>query len=268
MAVEHRHGHDDVQTPEPYASPRPIRVVVDHRERGCGVVAALEGFVGVDSRIAHLTLGDYLVDGDLLFERKTLADLAASIQDGRLFRQASRLAADPRRTAILLEGTASSLDQVSMRREAIQGALVSVTLMFGLPVLRARDATESAALMIYAARQARAWTTGAIPRRVRRPKGKRRAQLQMLQGLPGVGSERAARLLDEFGSVESVVGASAEALEAIDGIGPATAMRIRWVVSDASRSYLATPGDGAMPATSSSSCVCIHFDPRRQSTPA
>ncbi len=103
--------------------------------------------------------------------------------------------------------------------------------MFGLAILRSRDAAESAKLMIHAVRQARAWSTGAIPRRVRLPKGKRKAQLQMLQGLPGVGP-RAARLLDEFGSVESVLSASADELEAIDGIGIKTASGIKWVVSE------------------------------------
>ena len=54
----------------------------------------------------------------------------------------------------------------------------------------------------------------------------------MLQGLAGVGPERAKRLLDEFGSVESVLTASMEDLRAVDGIGLTTAEAIRWVVSE------------------------------------
>jgi len=192
---------------------------------------------GVDVRVDRLAIGDYVVDNVFVFERKTLVDIAASIKDARLFRQACRLASDTRRAAFLLEGTAFDLGQSAMRREAIQGALVTITLMLGLPVLRSRDAVESANLMIYAARQARARSTGSVPRRVRRPKGKRRAQLQMLQGLPGVGPERAARLLNEFGSVESVLTASADELETVNGIGPTTASAIKWLVSEPPARY-------------------------------
>lgn len=222
---------------EGYHSSTPIRVVADHRERDAGVLAILEKLPEVEVCVDHLSIGDYVIDDVFVFERKTLPDLAASIKDARLFRQACRLATDSRRAAFLLEGTAVDLGQSIMRREAMQGALVTITLMFGLAVLRSRDAEESAKLMIYAARQARAWSTGAIPRRVRRPKGKRKAQLQMLQGLPGVGPERAARLLDEFGSVESVLSASVDELEAIDGIGAKIASEIKWVVSEPHARY-------------------------------
>ena len=125
-----------------------------------------------------------------------------------------------------------------MRREAIQGALITITLMLGLPLLRSRDADETARLMVYAARQARAWSTGAVTRRVRRPKGKRRAQLQMLQGLPGVGPGRAGRLLDGFGSVEAVLSASSDELQAVAGVGATTAVAIRWIVSERSARYV------------------------------
>ena len=217
--------------------PRSTRIVCDHRERGAGVIRAFSAMQRVEVQVDHLALGDYLVDDLFVFERKTLVDLTASIKDARLFRQSCQLAGDARRAAIILEGTAIDLGQSAMRREAIQGALVTITLMLGLPVLRSRNAGETARLMIYAAHQARAWSSGAIARRVRRPKGKRRAQLQMLQGLSGVGPERAKRLLDEFGSVESVLTASMEDLRAVDGIGLTTAEAIRWVVSEKQAHY-------------------------------
>ena len=216
----------------------PTRFVVDYRETNSGVLLALSNIENIDVQIARLPLGDYLVDDIFLFERKTLIDLTASIKDARLFRQACRLAGDSRRTALILEGTALDLRSSNMRREAIQGALVTVTLMLGIPILRALDARETARLMVYAARQARAWSTGALPRRTRRPKGKRRAQLQMLQGLPGVGPERAARLLNAFGSVEAVLTASTDELQEVEGIGVTTADAIRWVVAEHSARYI------------------------------
>ena len=51
----------------------------------------------------------------------------------------------------------------------------------------------------------------------------------MLQGLPGVGPERVARLIDAFGSVEAVLMAGNDELRSVEGIGAATEGAIRWV---------------------------------------
>lgn len=69
-----------------------IPVIVDDRECRGGVVEALRASGGFDIAVRRLAVGDYLVDNRFLFERKTLPDLALSIQSGRLFRQALRLA--------------------------------------------------------------------------------------------------------------------------------------------------------------------------------
>lgn len=189
----------------------------------------------IEVEFAALKVGDYAVDGCFLFERKTLVDLHTSIRDGRLFSQACRLAVAPERGVIILEGTAADLAVGGMRREAVQGALIQISVFLGIPLLRARDAEESARLMLYTARQAAVFTgTKAAQRHFpgKRPKAKRRAQLHILQGLPGIGPARAAALLDQFGSVEAVLAASAEHLARAEGIGKHTAEAIRWAVSE------------------------------------
>ena len=90
-----------------------IQIVVDDRERSSGLVPELEKLGGVVVKIEHLALGDYCIDGAVLIERKTAADFAQSLIDGRLFRQAGRLAASSMRPAYLLEG--SSAEWVSAR---------------------------------------------------------------------------------------------------------------------------------------------------------
>ena len=70
-----------------------------------------------------------------------------------------------------------------------------------------------------------------------RPRGKRKRQLFILQGLPGVGRERAKRLLDKFGSVEAVINASIDDLQSISGIGKHTAEEIKWVVMEQAADY-------------------------------
>jgi DNA excision repair protein ERCC-4 len=208
--------------------PCPITtIVVDHRETASGLIDILKQMPGVEVRVEQLPVGDYLVNGVCLFERKTLRDFAASIIDGRLFSQASRLAAGLLRAAVILEGTARDLEGSAMHREALLGAVVSLTLIFDLPVLRSREPAESARLLIYAAQQLRRDASDALPRRGKRPKGKRRIQLRVLQGLPGIGPDRAAALLERFGNVQAVMTATPEALVGVDGIGEKIAWRLR-----------------------------------------
>jgi len=52
-----------------------------------------------------------------------------------------------------------------------------------------------------------------------------------LQGPPGVGSERAARLLEAFGSVEAVVTATGEELRSVQDIGKHISEKDRWAVN-------------------------------------
>jgi ERCC4-type nuclease len=212
-------------------------VVIDDRERAEPVAAALRRSGSVLIEVRRLPAGDYLVDDTLLFERKTLADLCASIKDGRLFAQGLRLTRAPQRPALILEGRSDALTASGMRREAIQGALITLTVGFGLPLLRARDAEETAAIMLLAAAQTRAHAGGALPRPGQRPGGKRRCQSYVLQGLPGVGPERARRLLEHFGSVEAVICATADDLARVPGIGDNIARWIRWAVQEPSATY-------------------------------
>ena len=79
--------------------------------------------------------------------------------------------------------------------------------------------------------------TGAVFRPGGRPKGKKRAQLRVLQGLPHIGRMRAERLLATFGTVEAVMAATPAELKAVDGIGKETAEAIRWAVGEAVEAY-------------------------------
>jgi DNA excision repair protein ERCC-4 len=225
-----------------------VSILVDDREPHRAVLAALCQRPDVEIQVVRLAVGDYRVDEALLFERKTLPDLAVSIQDGRLFAQALRLVRAPLPAALILEGTTRDLAACGMRREAIQGALVTLTLFMGLPLLRALDPAETATLIVTAARQGRAVASGALPRPGRRPRGKTRVQNRILQGLPGVGPERARRLLERFGTVEAVMAAPAAELMAVSGIGTATAHLIRWAVGEDAADYAPVkPADALWP---------------------
>jgi len=216
---------------------RPITIMVDDREQKSSVVNYLREIDNVAIEIKRLSLGDYFSHSRLLFERKTLKDFAISLVDGRLFKQATRLANSNYKSILILEGTGKDLTETGVRREALQGALITISLILGIPVLRSMSPYETAQLIVYASRQIEFIAKGALQRHGYRPRGKRKKQLYILQGLPGVGSRRAGRLLDAFGSVEAVITATREELQLIDGIGKNIAEKIKWMVSEQVQPY-------------------------------
>ena len=67
----------------------------------------------------------------------------------------------------------------------------------------------------------------------------------MLQGLPGVGPDRAVRLLGHFGSIEKIVTAAGDDLERVEGIGAKTSQAIRELLSEPKAPYrLNAPSTG------------------------
>jgi ERCC4-type nuclease len=215
----------------------PINIIADDREQKSEVIKSLMGIENVEVCIRRLSLGDYQIDNQLIVERKTLKDFAISIIDGRLFKQMIRLANSTFTGVLILEGTAIDTVDLGMTREAMQGALITVSLILGIPVLRSKAPSETAKLMIYIARQIESMARGGVQRHGYRPKTKRKRQLFILQGLPGVGSERADRLLDHFGSVEAAISASSSELQSVEGIGKSIADKIKLAVGEEMKPY-------------------------------
>jgi Fanconi anemia group M protein len=133
-------GIEDYQT---------VQIVVDDRERPSGVLAELEKTGKAMVKVEHLSVGDYCVDGAVLIERKTAADFAQSLMDGRLFSQAGRMSSSPFRPAYIIEGTSTEWSGLGVSREALQGALVTLMLIFDVPVFRSVEPAETARLIYY-----------------------------------------------------------------------------------------------------------------------
>lgn len=214
-----------------------IHIIADDREQKSEVIRSLLEIENIAVRIQRLAIGDYQVDSRVIVERKTLKDFALSIIDGRLFKQMIRLANSTLMGVLILEGTVNAASEPGVTREAMQGALITISLILGLPVLRAKDSAETAKLLVFMSRQINHLSNDGIKRHGYRPKSKRKRQLFMLQGLPGIGYERAVRLLDTFGSVEGVISASSEELQVVEGIGKKIADKIKWVVGEQMKPY-------------------------------
>ncbi|WP_392344833.1 ERCC4 domain-containing protein [Pseudoalteromonas prydzensis] len=208
-----------------------IHIIVDDRERRSNTLSILKQRTDILFTVERLPIGDYFINGWLLIERKQLCDLVESLISGRLFNQASRLANSGFKTAILIEGNARDIANYKVHRHSILGALVTLTIVFGISILRAADSRESVALMVFAAQQQIKQLKTDLPRFGRRPKTVKARQLYILQGLPSVGPVLAKRLLAHFGSVKGVLSADIDALRNIEGVGKEIATKIVAVIS-------------------------------------
>jgi len=202
-------------------------LTVDQREQVSPVPGLLARSPSVALVVSPLRSGDYALGDALGIERKTGPDLARSIVDGRLFQQVGALRLQYRRPVLLVEGLLDGAEVLGVSWPALQGALLSVSVCFGVPVLRAADAGESAELILTAVRQLGEPIPAPYVRPGFRPRGWRRRALFILQGLPGVGPRRASALLRRFGSVAAIAGANGATLSAVPGVGRAVIQKIR-----------------------------------------
>ncbi len=100
--------------------------------------------------MVHLATGDYLIDDQVLVERKTIGDLRASLVDGRLYPQVARLSHSSYRSLLLIEGPTPMAGP-----DVHPHSIDSIAAMWRLPVLHSCDPEQSVRLMRFLADQVR-----------------------------------------------------------------------------------------------------------------
>ena len=206
--------------------PGPGTIIVDHREHAPIVCKELADRFGYVLTRAQLELGDMQLPGRTVVERKTTDDFCLSVMDGRLFRQAYRLANAAVDAVLLVEGDTFRARTYRLSMESLRGALITLAQTFRLPMLRTVDERDTAWHLHHLAEQRRRIgrkrgpLTGTAPRRLRSQKR------FLLQGLPGIGPALADALLNTFGSVSDIAAATPEEIAATPGIGNKRAQTI------------------------------------------
>ena len=203
-------------------------VTVDTREPMPGIAGILENIYHAQVTRAFLATGDYIINKTIAVERKTDIDFIQSIIDGRLFRQAARLKQAFQSSAVIIEGQNLYNSPINVDSHSIKGALVSLALVWHIPVLFS-NSPEDTALLIWLIGNQNISLVKEWYHRFGQPRHQRfrKQELYVLQGLPGVGPKLAVNLLDHFGSVENAMTASVKELLNVPNIGKAKATTIR-----------------------------------------
>jgi ERCC4-type nuclease len=198
----------------------PIRV--DTREKG-RIISRLEGLAGVTLEYVEMDLGDYLLPGDFVIERKSATDLILSVVDRSLWDKVAKLKSQYERVAYIIEG---DLYTARFHQQAldIHRALAAMVVGYGVSVLPSPDADNSG-MLIYLLGLAAMQGTAATER-PGKPAIRRDAQRYLLEALPGVDADRSEALLRRFGTARDALAADVESLAAVDGMDPDRAARI------------------------------------------
>ena len=209
-----------------------VEVIADQRETKSKVVRELDSSDGVGVELETLDVGDYVLSDRVAVERKSVEDFIDTITGGRsLFDQMGDLSSSYARPLLVLEGDRESLYATGVHPNAVRGALASVVVDYGVPVLFTADQQETAETLAVVARREQEESDREV--RVHGEKSSatlREQQEYVVSSIADVGPVTARALLGEFESVESVMTASAEELQEAEGVGEKTATRIREVV--------------------------------------
>lgn len=228
VEAEEAEDTEESDSSEPVEEKEDVPVVyADHRERMSGILRAMDE-MELDLELKQLEVGDFVIGERTVVERKSVDDFISSIVDreGRLFRQAAEMRSAYSRPVVIVEGE-SLYGSRNVHPNAIRGALSSLLLDFGIPVLRTRDRDETAAMIQAMAR--REATAGKRKPHVHSGKTSEtlgEQQVRMVSAISGVGPETADALLQEFGTVRELANADEEEYAEVEGVGPEKARSI------------------------------------------
>jgi len=202
-----------------------LRIVVDERERKSGIPDLLKS-IGMNIELKTLPIGDYIVAPETIVERKSIRDLMASVFDGRLFDQCSRLKEHFEHPIVLMEGNVDEIEEIAENPLIFYGALSRVVLDFKIPVIPTPSADHTAKLLVSMCSRLDS-PKGPYLKKIKKSSNLEKQQLSVLCSLPGVGETFAVRMLERFGTPLKVFSATTAELAKIEGLGDARAKKIK-----------------------------------------
>ncbi|MCC7552584.1 hypothetical protein KO317_02875 [Candidatus Micrarchaeota archaeon] len=206
----------------------PIKIHMDRREDEFIKELLLD--LGADVEVSTLTIGDFICSEKTVVERKTKHDLEASIIDGRLFEQLTRLRKTFECVILLVEGTKEA---ERINKNALKGAHASIMTDYGASLIFTRDKHETADMIFSIAKHDQTARKQKL-----RIKANKKAhslgeqQRAIIEALPLVGPQLAIDLLNHFGTIENIASAREDELAEVDKVGKKKAHLIKKVLNE------------------------------------
>ncbi len=198
-----------------------VVVYVDSREMRSEVVKKLyeKAYVKVGNLNA-----DYVVSDRIAIERKTVDDFVDSIIDKRLFEQLIELKKNYLKPILIVEG-----DGIYRRLNpnAIRGALATIIVDFGIPIIFTKSPEETAEFIVSLARREQLAKEREVSPHYGKTKMTLKEQMEYLvSSISDIGPVIARNLLEHFQTIENIAKASVEELMRVPKVGRKTAEKI------------------------------------------
>ncbi len=202
-----------------------LRIIVDEREKKSGIPDLLKS-IGLNIEMKTLPIGDYIVAPETIVERKSIRDLMASVFDGRLFDQCSRLKEHFEHPIVLMEGNVDEIEEITENPLIFYGAISTVVLDFKIPVIPTPSAAHTAKLLVSMCSR-KDTPKGPYLKKIKKSFDLEKQQLSVLCSLPGIGEKFAVRMLEKFGTPLKVFSATTAELAKVEGLGESRAKKIK-----------------------------------------
>jgi Fanconi anemia group M protein len=210
-----------------------VEVVVDQREMDSTIPRELSKRDGVTTRLETLSVGDYVLSDRVAVERKSIDDFLDTLTGGdrSMFEQLGDASRHYARPVVVVEGEGSLYGQRNVHPNAIRGALASLAVDFGVSVLRTQTQADTMELLaVIAEREQEVDDREVSVHGEKASKTLPEQQEYVVSSIADVGPVTARSLLEHFSTVEAVMTAREDDLQAVTGVGAVTAERIREVV--------------------------------------
>ncbi len=215
-----------------------LRIIADERERKSGIPNLLKS-VGMNLEMKTLPIGDYIVAPETVVERKSIRDLMASVFDGRLYDQCTRLKEHFEHPIVLMEGNVDEIEEITENPLIFYGALSTVVLDFKIPVIPTPSAAHTAKLLVSMCLRT-GIPKGPYLKKIKKSADLEKQQLSVLCSLPGIGEKFAVRMLAKFGTPLKVFSATVAELAKVEGLGEARAKKIKKTLNTKNKSLKAS----------------------------
>lgn len=202
-----------------------LLIRADMRETRSGVTQLLQKSALVRVEFEELPIGDFILSDEVCVERKEATDFVNSVMDRRIFGQVASMKASFLRPVVIIEGDVFNT-RSAISKEALLGALSWLSVIEGVGTIYTRSAAETASFLEVMCRHAQKGLGYEIQLRSAKPKNLDVLAQFSVEGLPSVGPTTAKKLLQHFGSVRGIYGASEAQLQGVKGVGKKMAEQI------------------------------------------
>ncbi len=207
---------------------KPVVIYVDSREMKSEVVKKLYE-MGIAVRVQNLDVGDYVLSERVAVERKTVDDFIDSIVSRNIFDQLLRLRRAYLKPILIIEGNGL---YKRLNPNAMRGALATIAVDFGIPIIQTANAEETAEILAVIARREQEGKERAVSPHVGKTKMTLKEQQEyVVSAISDIGPVLARNLLEHFQTIERIATASEEELMKVPKIGRKIARKIRTLMT-------------------------------------